>query len=464
MYAQRVNSNGVIQWAVNGYAVCTADGNQLYPELVSDGSGGAIIIWTDTRSGNSDIYAQRVNSSGTAQWTVNGVAICTATGEQVSPMLISDGSGGAIIAWRDARSGTNDIYAQRVNSSGTAQWTVNGVVICSATSEQYDSRMSSDNAGGAIVTWYDYRNLADGNIYAQRINSSGAVQWTANGIAICTQSPANQQTPRITSDGSNGAIITWVDPRNDGNGDIYAQKINGSGTVQWTTNGVGVCTASNNQARMEILGDGNGGATIIWDDDLAANIGAQKLNSSGVAQWESNGIWVCNASGSQHRGHLVSDGSGNLIVVWDDDRNGSLNIYAQKIGDNPTISSIFPNTANNSGTVNITNLAGNNFSSFQTICLSKSGQTNIGATNTTAVSNTQITCSFDLTGKYLGQWNVVLADTDTNSVTLINGFTITPSGPTGMPSKPMCTGSSIITISWSVGTTCGKSRINRIAR
>ncbi|HTP79121.1 MAG TPA: hypothetical protein VMM57_01815, partial [Bacteroidota bacterium] len=66
-----------------------------------------------------------------AQWSTNPAvnnAICTATNNQDSPTIVSDGSGGAIITWEDHRNGTdNDIYAQRINAAGTPQWTSNGV-------------------------------------------------------------------------------------------------------------------------------------------------------------------------------------------------------------------------------------------------------------------------------------------------------------------------------------------------
>jgi hypothetical protein len=37
----------------------------------------------------------------------------------VSPTIVSDGSSGAIITWQDKRSGNYDIYAQRVFSDGS---------------------------------------------------------------------------------------------------------------------------------------------------------------------------------------------------------------------------------------------------------------------------------------------------------------------------------------------------------
>ena len=129
------------------------NGDQYIPTITSDGAGGAIVTWEDSRSGNYDIYAQRVNASGAVQWTADGVALCTATGSQWAPTITSDGAGGAIVTWQDYRSGNYDIYAQRVNASGAVQWTADGVALCTATGYQGAPTITSDGAGGAIVTW-----------------------------------------------------------------------------------------------------------------------------------------------------------------------------------------------------------------------------------------------------------------------------------------------------------------------
>ena len=99
IYAQRINSSGIVQWAASGVAVCTETTKQALPTITSDGSGGAIITWHDLRNSNWDIYAQRINSSGAAQWTANGVAVCTNTAIQYYPTIIGNGNGGSIITW-----------------------------------------------------------------------------------------------------------------------------------------------------------------------------------------------------------------------------------------------------------------------------------------------------------------------------------------------------------------------------
>ena len=57
--------------------ICTAPNHQQLPAIVSDGAGGAIVAWQDSRRAYSayDIYAQRISADGTTQWTDGGVAV-----------------------------------------------------------------------------------------------------------------------------------------------------------------------------------------------------------------------------------------------------------------------------------------------------------------------------------------------------------------------------------------------------
>ncbi|MDQ7799614.1 MAG: T9SS type A sorting domain-containing protein [Candidatus Edwardsbacteria bacterium] len=323
------------QWAADGAAVCTAAGSQEHPTIVSDGTGGAIITWYDFRNGNNDIYAQRVNSAGEPQWAAGGVALCTAAESQYYPTIVSDGTGGAIITWYDFRNVTNcDIYAQRVNSAGEPQWTADGVALCTAADNQYYPTIVSDGTGGAIINWCDYRSGTNYDIYAQRVNSAGEPQWTANGVALCTAA-GSQYFSTIVSDGWGGAVITWGDFRNGTNYDIYAQRVNSAGAAQWTANGAALCTAAGDQYDPTIVSDGWGGAVVTWCDYRSGtnyDIYAQRVSSAGAAQWTANGVALCTAAESQDSPTIVSDGWGGAIITWSDFRNGTnYDIYAQRV-------------------------------------------------------------------------------------------------------------------------------------
>jgi len=342
IYVQRINSSGVVQWTANGTIICDTTRNQDHSTIASDGSGGAIITWADFRDVGQlyDIYAQRINSSGDVQWTANGVAICNTTDAQYTPTIFSDGSGNAIITWYDFRDGgaNANIYAQKINSSGDAQWPTNGVVVCNATGEERNITIVSDGSGGAIITWQDFRDGGSySDIYAQRIDSTGAVQWTSNGVEISNDSTS--VLPTAVSDGSGGAIITWQDSRDgDGFPDIYAQRIDSTGAVRWTANGVEI---SNDSATTSVdpsaVSDGFGGAVITWYEYRAGSLGAdiytQRISSSGTVEWSVDGVPLCTATGDQVIPTISSDGSGGAIITWEDKRVGGIfgDIYAQKI-------------------------------------------------------------------------------------------------------------------------------------
>ncbi|MCC6349546.1 MAG: T9SS type A sorting domain-containing protein [Candidatus Eisenbacteria bacterium] len=345
IYAQHVLASGAVDpaWPANGRALCTAASNQASPTIASDGAGGAIVTWYDLRSGNNDIYAQHVLASGAVDpaWPANGRALCTAASSQSSPTIVADGAGGAIVTWYDYRSGTNsDIYAQHVLASGAVDpaWPADGRALCAAADDQYYPQIVVDGAGGAIVTWYDLRS-GNNDIYAQHVLASGAVDpaWPANGRALCTAA-SDQASPMIASDGASGAIVTWYDLRS-GNYDIYAQHVLASGAVDpaWPADGRALCTATSDQASPMIASDGAGGAIVTWYDSRGGNsdIYAQHVLGSGVADpaWPGDGQAVCTTTNDQYSPKIVADGAGGAIVTWQDKRGGTnYDIYAQRIG------------------------------------------------------------------------------------------------------------------------------------
>jgi hypothetical protein len=340
IYAQRISPSGALLWQ-SAVPICTAVDKQEKPQIVSDGAGGAIIVWRDNRSGSrSDIYAQRINGDGVPQWIADGVAIITTTnvqtGDYLLPQIVADGAGGAIIAWPDKSTGTWRIKAQRIDTSGTLAWASDGVSVSATATTQYVSLPVADGSGGAILAW----TSSNGDLYAQRISASGVLQWTSD---VLVSGAAGQQSgPQLTMDGAGGAIITWTDSR-AGAEDIYAQRLSASGDVQWTTNGVPVCAAAYSQYGPQIISDGKSGAIITWYDYRDYNITnngvlqgvdtyAQRLNSEGTAVWQANGTPISAAALHQMYPKIAADNSGGAIIVWEDQRTGSaVNLYAQGI-------------------------------------------------------------------------------------------------------------------------------------
>jgi hypothetical protein len=230
--------------------------------MTSDGVGGAIFTWKDNRNDDHAVYAQRVDSSGGLAWTAEK-PICT-TGSPSEPVIASDGAGGAIIAWDDYGTGTSGIYAQRVDAAGGLLWS-SVVPVCTIGDPDYQT-IASDGAGGVIIAWEDYRSGTNYDIYAQRIDASGNTKWGVNGTEICWESHY-QRYPQVVNNDLGEAIFIWEDHRNNGSRDIYAQRVNPSGLIQWDPDtGVPVSTADGTAQNLAMISDSSGGAIITWDD------------------------------------------------------------------------------------------------------------------------------------------------------------------------------------------------------
>ncbi|MDD3642222.1 MAG: hypothetical protein PHQ19_02000, partial [Candidatus Krumholzibacteria bacterium] len=324
-------------WMTNGTPVCMAGGDQFRPMIIPDGGRGAFMSWLDQRSGNWDIYVQHFDENGEALWAINGAAVCTASGDQGRAELIRDDSGGIIVAWFDGRGSDSDIYAQRIDANGYPLWTADGIALCSASGDQLEPRIASDGAGGAIVSWEDHRGA--GGVYAQRVDADGTVRWEADGVAI-SDAGGVSSWPSLAPDGAGGAIIAWFDSRT-GDDDIYAQRVDASGSVLWTVNGVTVCGAAGDQTSANnffIVPDGAGGGIIAWDDGRAGNgdIYAQRIDADGDPLWTADGVALCSSAGDQMGPGITSDGAGGAIVAWQDGRAYDYDIYAQRVDSSGT--------------------------------------------------------------------------------------------------------------------------------
>jgi hypothetical protein len=386
IFVQRIDRYGYNRWTANGVGICTNAADQSAPVITADGNSGAIIAWVDRRNGNRDVYAQRIDSSGNILWTADGIPVAIKPGTQQDLHIVSDGANGAIIIWQDSSVGAWDIYAQHLDGSGNTTWISGGIAICSAPLYQINPKMSEDGYGGALITWQDFRNGNDYNIYAQRINSSGVLLWASGGVGVClsggTQSNpkiraganatslivwqdkrfgidfdiyaqaldssgvalwnsngvtvcnagGNQSGLDITTENIQGLIVAWKDARS-GNDDIYVQRMNNSGVVQWTANGIAIATGAAPQINPNVIGDNFGGAIIVWQDSSAGNwdVKSQRIDANGNIQWQVNGVSVGIAAGSQTSPKNISDGLGGAVFAWQDERNGNFDIYAHHL-------------------------------------------------------------------------------------------------------------------------------------
>ncbi len=305
--------------------VSVAPADQTEPVVISDGEGGVIIVWSDFRHALREIYAQRLDAMGIPRWQENGVVVASSDGTPLNPVVVSDGSGGCIIAWwkYGSMSTLSDIYAQRVTNLGIPLWQRHGLVVSSKPMWELKPAIASDLRGGAIITWYtNVANYHLNDIYAQRIDSVGVLQWSADAVPICV-ADNDQSSPIVVSDGIGGAIIAWNDQR-DNMEDAFAQRVDNDGRVQWTIDGVPVATGPGSEGAGSVVSDGDGGAIITWYTSPFRY--AQRVNGAGIRQWTEEGVLVTDQDGGSAT--TTSDGRGGAVLLT---TSFSIPLLAQRI-------------------------------------------------------------------------------------------------------------------------------------
>jgi len=369
-------------------AISTAANTQQFPRAASNGTN-YLVVWNDSRTDPTesaiDVYGARVSSSGTVL-DATGILICNATDSQGfealndSPQVASNGAD-YLVAWEDARRSfySYDVYAARVTSAGSVS-DANGFLL---KTNSFKPTVAGKQAG-YLVAWSD-GNSSPSPIYGSRISNAGIVQDT-NGIPINTDS-ASKAIGNVACNGTN-FLVTWSVSLGTGYGEYIRGARVTSGGVVSDTNGLDInltgnsynapAVASNgsdylvawqdgmseyadpsndiNGSRVTSGGqvldkfpistgvpNGDGQITpavacagseflVVWDDfrnGVDHDIYGARINSSGGVL-DPCGIAICTTNHDQQHPAVASDG-GNYLVVWDDKRSGSYDLYGARI-------------------------------------------------------------------------------------------------------------------------------------
>lgn len=394
IYAQRLNAAGEALWTADGVELTSGPAAQQYPAIVADGHGGAIVAWEDARDGAADVYAQHLNRAGARQWTSDGVSLCSVNGWELEPGLVSDGAGEVVAVWHDFRSGgsAGSLFAQKLTSAGARAWSDSGVrlhddlALIFVVGVEPDNRLepfvTTDGAGGAIALYYYVTET--GFAYGiRRVDAAGAVLWPGNSPDSTEFAGGAVISPSIVSDGVGGAFVSYqyggaiwirhfdsegvagynlepVPLSNEDHGSRPTQVTSGAGTIHVAWQRTSPAEIFAQQVSIQqypdgealwplgsrvnaglgtyprLASDGQGGFIAVWHQ--FADIYAARMNPDGTLAWGAS-VLVCNATGIQRNQTIVADGHGGAIVVWKDQRTGESDVYAQRLDANGVVGS-----------------------------------------------------------------------------------------------------------------------------
>jgi MYXO-CTERM domain-containing protein len=328
----RVSPAGVVLDGA-GIAISTAPGDQVYPAVAWDGSN-YLVAWIDERSGHYDIYGGRVSAAG-AVLDGSGILISTTTTTttpkeaQAHPALAWNGSN-YLVAWKDGRWATSDIYGARVSPAG-AVLDAPAFPVATAENDQSFPAVAWDGSN-YLVVWSDLRSAANLDIYGARVSAAGVV-LDASGIAIST-APGDESNPALAWNGTN-YLVVWQDRRSGNSDDIYGARVTAAGEV---LDAIAISTATSSQTNPRLAWNGTN-YLVVWQDTRSGvswDVYGARVSAAGEVL-DPDGIAISTEANSQAHPALAWDGS-NYLVVWHDTRRQTYHdIYGARVSAGGTV-------------------------------------------------------------------------------------------------------------------------------
>lgn len=357
---QKIDPSGNLLWGSGTQVSVTAGGNA--PHVCTTTDGGAVVGWS-----LSGVRLQKVDSNGIVQWAADGVNDTLASG---TPSLadVCAGDNGGVIALYVKGTAPRHLFTRKFDSSGVKVWNMattplplfdeasNGVQIGATIYIQ------SDGAGGAIYTWYGTGGTR--NSYVQHITSAGAEVFAHNGATIAADITNRMRiSAAVGQDPSTGDLYmvskeATISPQ--GNYNIRAQRFNSAGARQWGNLGVELTARGVDQSSFEqVQAVAGGGAMFAWYNGgfNTQKVYATRLDSAGSFAWIPNLIDACSLLGGKARLWSAINPAGNrMVLTWGDNRTDGNDIYGQNVNLDGSLGN--PGDVNDDGVVNIDDLVG----------------------------------------------------------------------------------------------------------
>lgn len=383
-------------WESNGIPIRQGVHIEWQKTVCPGENGTAIFVWSDTRFGARNVFAQKIDTNGSLLWGDEGAAVTHLPGRQEDPVAITDGSGGAFIAWVDYRfDEEGDIFIQHVDSDGNNLMNNEGEALAQVIGRHLTINMCTDSSGGVFVTWQDKRNLLDDDIYGTHVSADHEIVAPGTGVPIIVMN-GNQGAKSLEYAGSGTALLVWMDTRSGIGNDIYAQKFNmdmikifaddglpvavgddletsprttyinhDTSFVTWqsgiessriyfnflTSDGLvfstpkAVSTFASNMKEPRVKRNMEGEIFVQWtdfrSDTTNGNHYYQKITHGGVRLWNDDGIML-DEIGNDNHARFVADSAGGIQCYWERGTYPEVDILYRKISNDGNYTSSTP--------------------------------------------------------------------------------------------------------------------------
>ncbi len=299
-----------------------------------DANGAIFIATHEPNINGSDIWIQKMDSSGNLLWGFAGVQVLPSTNTQKNPVVLPDGSGGCFLAYFDDNAPFG-AFVQHYDINGLPLLPGRGRKLVSHISNFWDDLSMVTDGQFLFCTMTLEKPATNEQVYAQKLDLNLNLLWDTTGIAV-SPSANEYQNRSCLPDGQGGLTVLFTRYSSSINQYLRVQHLDGIGNLLWSANGIELNTGQPTGEGRSILEKGpQSSYYVCWDggtNSLFTGIYLSKIDSAGVKSWGNTPVTVFDTINNQDLPDLEIDTNGNAYVTWRDFRSGvGFNCYVQKV-------------------------------------------------------------------------------------------------------------------------------------
>ena len=317
IYGTHVDANYNIISPGSGVPIVVQGGTQSAKSIEYAGNNEAFICWSDSRQGeNIDIYGQRLDVSMSPLFQENGIPIANSLDPETRPRTTFVNNTTSLVTWKYGDESARILY-QFVNNSGLVFAEAKPVSNFNAIQTSPRVKRSSD--GSVFISWKDLRfDPVDGDIFMQKVNPAGAAQW-GDGIQVDLTEGVNF-SGRFAANSIGGVDIFWekgVFP----DVDILFQSLDQNGTPQ-SNSPIVVSDEDGYQFAPNIMKGASDSVFVVYADQGSGSIDLKVSYFKGVSSLVEGGslLAVKGLDGDIKYNVGFKNSDESIILMWEDNR------------------------------------------------------------------------------------------------------------------------------------------------
>ena len=296
-----------------------ATGNSINAS-VSTVDNDVHVVWQDNRNGNDEIYYKH-STDGGLTWGTD-MRLTQNPAQSNFPSAVATGKT-IIIVWSDLRDGNAEIYSLRSVDNGVT-WSAD-TRMTNTTRESLNPKIAMEGAF-AFVTWHELSDIATNWEVESRFTTDGGTTWTPRRQMSAEEGFSGNATVCIED---LLVMIAWTDSR-IGDTEIFARQnptgnpLHSTHTLNWAYS----TGAAGSSAATDMVVDGGGNVFLTGNFqnsvDFDPGTGTHILSSAGdddifISRTSPSGevFWAkrIGGPGADHANSMARDYEGNVLLT-----------------------------------------------------------------------------------------------------------------------------------------------------